>query len=61
MPGKAEDRAEGLAERSVNVSVVPPAEGNSEHRIRRDRSAADRRLEENDQREGLDKTERDRG
>ena len=57
--GKADDRDRGLAERSVNTSIVPPTEDNSGHRIRNDRSAADRRLDENDQREGMDRTERD--
>jgi hypothetical protein len=58
MSGKAEDRAQGLAERSVNTSIVHPTDGNSGHRIRDDRSAADRRLEENDQREGMEKADR---
>ncbi|MGO4523908.1 hypothetical protein AB4097_03490 [Microvirga sp. 2MCAF35] len=59
MSGTAEDQAHGLTERSVNTSIVPPTEENSEHPSRNDRSAADRRLKENDQREGLDKMERD--
>jgi hypothetical protein len=58
MSRKAEDRTRGLAERSLNTSIVPPTEGNSGHRIRNDRFASDRRLENNDQREGMDKTER---
>jgi hypothetical protein len=57
MAGKAEDHAQGLAERSVNTSIVPPVEGNSHRRVRDDRSASDRRLNENDQREGLEKTD----
>jgi hypothetical protein len=28
MVGKAEDHAQGLAERSVNTSIVPPVESN---------------------------------
>ncbi|WP_154661139.1 hypothetical protein [Microvirga lotononidis] len=58
MSGKSEGRDRGLAERSVNTSVAPPTEGNSGHRIRNEGSSADRRLEENDQRKGLDRTER---
>lgn len=57
MAGKAEDHAQGLAERSVNTSIVPPVESNSHHRVRDDRSASDRRLNGNDQREGLEKTD----
>ncbi|WP_262029993.1 hypothetical protein [Microvirga sp. Mcv34] len=59
MSDKTEDRDRGLAERSVNTSIVPPTEDNPGHRIRNDRSAPDRRLEENGQREGLERTERD--
>ncbi len=43
----------------MNTSIVHPTESNPGHRIRNVRSAADRRLEENDQREGMDKTRRD--
>lgn len=59
MSDKTEDRDRGLAERSVNTSIVPPTEDNPGPRIRNDRSAPDRRLEENGQREGLERTERD--
>jgi hypothetical protein len=57
MAGKAEEHAQGLAERSVNTSIVPPVESNSHHRVRDDRSASGRHLNENDQREGLEKTD----
>ncbi|UVF19027.1 hypothetical protein HPT29_021595 [Microvirga terrae] len=57
MAGKADDRAQGLAERSLNASIVPPTEENSVHRSRDDRSASDRRLDENDQREGLEQAD----
>jgi hypothetical protein len=57
MAGKAEDRAQGLAERSVNTSIVHPTEGNPDRRIRDGRSASDRHLTENDQREGMEKTD----
>ena len=58
MAGKAEDHAQGLAERSLNTSIVHPSEGNPDRRNRDDRSASDRRLTENDQREGLEKADR---
>jgi hypothetical protein len=58
MAGKAEDHAQGLAERSLNTSIVHPSEGTPDRRIRDDRSASDRRLTENDQRKGLEKTDR---
>ena len=58
MAGKAEDHTQGLAERSLNTSIVHPSEDNPDRRIRDDRSASDRRLTENDQREGLEKADR---
>jgi hypothetical protein len=42
MAGKAEDHAQGLAERSVNTSIVQPTEGTLDRRIRDGRSASDR-------------------
>ena len=57
MAGKAEDHAQGLAERSVNTSIVQPTEENPDRRIRDDRSASDRHLTENDQRKGMEKTD----
>ena len=57
MAGKGEDHAQGLAERSVNTSIVHPTEGNPDRRIRDGRSASDRHLTENDQREGMEKTD----
>jgi hypothetical protein len=57
MAGKAEDHAQGLAERSVNTSIVQPTEGTPDRRIREGRSASDRHLTENDQREGMEKTD----
>jgi hypothetical protein len=57
MTGKAEDHAQGLAERSVNTSIVQPTEGTLDRRIRDGRSASDRHLTENDQREGMEKTD----
>jgi hypothetical protein len=55
--GKAEDRTEGLAERSVNTSIVPPTQGTSAHQTKDDLSAGDRYLTENDQRKGMEKTD----
>ncbi len=54
MAGKGDDHSEGLAEQSLNTSIVPPAQGNSVHP---NPSAGDRTLTENDQREGLEKTD----
>jgi hypothetical protein len=54
MAGKGDERAEGLAEQSLNTSIVHPAEGNAVHR---NPSSGDRTLTENDQRKGLERTE----
>lgn len=59
MPGKGEDRAEGLAEQSVNTSIVHPGQGGRGHAEQGDGSAGNRSLTGNDQREGLEKTEPD--
>ncbi|WP_445502512.1 hypothetical protein [Microvirga sp. G4-2] len=60
MAGKGEDRARGLAERSVNTSIVHPDQSNPDHQEQGDRTASDRVLTENQQREGLEKTDPDR-
>jgi hypothetical protein len=57
MAGMAEDHAQGLAERSVNTSIVPPVESNPHRRVQDDRSASNRLLNGNDHREGLEKTD----
>jgi len=59
MPDKAEDRTPGLAEQSVNTSIVHPGQGGRGQAEQGDRSAGDRRLTENDQRKGLDRTNPD--
>lgn len=53
MAAAPEDRTEGLAERSLNTSIVPPAE---DHRDRpaQDNSTGQRSLAGNDQRKGLE-------
>ena len=56
MPGKGADRPEGLAEQSVNSSIVHPGLGGRGHAEQEDRSAGKRSLTGNDQREGLEKT-----
>ncbi|MBD2749436.1 hypothetical protein IC232_22405 [Microvirga sp. BT688] len=58
MPGKGEDR-EGLAEQSVNTSIVHSDQSSPDHAAQDDRSAGSRRLTENDQRKGLERTEPD--
>ena len=60
MPGKGNDRTEGLAEQSLNTSVVYPTQSSPDHPEQGDRAAADRSLTGNDQREGLEKTDPDR-
>ena len=59
MPGKGEDRAQGLAEQSVNTSIVHPGQSSPDHAEQGDRSAGKRRLTENDQRKGLERTDPD--
>lgn len=60
MGGKDDDHARGLAERSVNTSIVHPSHSSPDHQEQADRSAGDRILTENQQREGLDKTDPER-
>ena len=60
MSGKGEDRAEGLAERSVNTSIVHPSQSSPDHQEQGDGVASNRVLTENQQREGLEKTDPDR-
>jgi len=57
MAGKAEEHAQGLAERSVNTSIVHPSQDASNRQPRDGRSAGDRRLNRNDQREGMEKAD----
>ncbi len=50
--GKDADHADGLAERSVNTSIVHPGQGASNHQ----KGNGDRTLTDNQQREGLEKS-----
>jgi hypothetical protein len=59
MSGKGEDRTEGLAERSVNTSIVHPTQSGRDDPEQGDDSAGSRALTDNDQREGLEKTDPD--
>ncbi len=59
MSRKGEDRAQGLAEQSVNTSIVHPSQSSPDHAEQGDRSASNRSLTENDQRKGLEKTDPD--
>ncbi|MBF9197913.1 hypothetical protein [Microvirga terrestris] len=63
MPGKGEDRAQGLAEQSVNTSIVHPGKGGRDNAEQGDRAAGNRSLTGNDQRKGLERTypESDKG
>ena len=54
MAGKGDEHAEGLAEQSLNTSIVHPTQDGSGHGAG---SAGDRTLTENDQRKGLEKTD----
>jgi hypothetical protein len=56
MTGKGEDRAKGLAEQSVNTSIVHPGQSSPDRPEQGDGSASNRQLTDNDQREGLEKT-----
>lgn len=60
MAGKDKDHAQGLAERSVNTSIVHPGQSHPDHQEQGDPTASDRILTENQQREGLEKTDSDR-
>jgi hypothetical protein len=60
MPGKGNDRTEGLAEQSLNTSVVQPSQSSPDHQEQGDRTQSNRSLAGNDQREGLEKTDPDR-
>lgn len=57
MAGKDEDRTQGLAERSVNTSIVHPSQSNADHHKQDDRAASNRLVADNQQREGLEKTD----
>jgi hypothetical protein len=59
MPGKGEDRTQGLAEQSMNTSIVHPDQGSRHPAGQGDRSAANRSLTGNDQRKGLERTDPD--
>ena len=59
MPGKGNDQAQGLAEQSVNTSIVHPGQGGSDHTSQARGSAGARSLTGNDQRKGLEKTDPD--
>jgi hypothetical protein len=57
MAGKDEVRTQGLAERSVNTSIVHPSQSNPDHREQDDPIASNRIVADNQQREGLEKTD----
>lgn len=60
MAGKGEDHAQGLAERSVNTSIVHPNQSSPDHQEQGNRTASDCIPTDNQQREGLEKTDPDR-
>ena len=57
MSDKDKERAQGLAEQSVNTSIVHPSQSSPDRAEQGDRSAGNRSLTGNDQREGLEKTD----
>jgi hypothetical protein len=59
MSRKGEDRAQGLAEQSVNTSIVHPSQSGPDHAEQGNGSASNRSLTGNDQRKGLEKTDPD--
>ena len=59
MPDKGDDRSQGLAEQSLNTSIVHPDQSSPDHPEQDDRSAGNRSLTEDDQRKGLEKTDPD--
>lgn len=60
MAGKGEDRAKGLAERSVSTSIEHPTQSSPDHQEQGDGMPSNRQLTENDQRKGLDRADPDR-
>jgi hypothetical protein len=57
MAGKGDDRAQGLAEQSLNTSVVPSTQSSPDHSEQGGPSAGNRSLIGNDQRKGLERTD----
>ena len=57
MPRKTGDQAQGLAEQSLNTSIVHPDQSGPDRGAQADRSAGSRSLTGNDQRKGLEKTD----
>ncbi len=55
MVGKGEDCTQGLAERSLNTSIVHPDHRHSEREQQKQGSASNRVLPDNQQREGIEK------
>ncbi|MBM6579614.1 hypothetical protein ILT44_05420 [Microvirga sp. BT689] len=59
MPRKGRDQGQGLAEQSLNTSIVHPGRSGSDHAASGKGSAGSRSLSGNDQRKGLEKTDPD--
>jgi hypothetical protein len=59
MPRKGDDHAQGLAEQSLNTSIVHPGRGGSDHAAQGKGSSGNRSPTGNDQRRGLEKTDPD--
>jgi hypothetical protein len=59
VPGKGDDQAQGLAEQSVSTSIVHPTQSGRDDPDQGARPTGNRTLTDNDQREGLEKTDPD--
>jgi hypothetical protein len=59
MPRKGDDHAQGLAEQSLNTSIVHPDQSGPDHGAQGKGSTGNRSPTGNDQRKGLEKTDPD--
>lgn len=60
MADKDPDRKKGLAEQSLNTSIVHPSQSDPDHQEQGDRTQSNRSITGNDQRKGLGKADADR-
>jgi hypothetical protein len=57
MTGKDPDRTEGLAEQSLNTSIVHPGQSSPDHEEQGDGTQSNRSITGNDQRKGFGKSD----
>jgi hypothetical protein len=60
MPGKGEDRAEGLAKQSLNTDPAHPSQSTPDHQEHGDHTQSNRSLTGNDRRKGSGEADPDR-